>query len=207
MPSPRIYVFAAVLLLALSVLVLTRNVPSQTAQSGDISVLNKTTAFQVISAQQVNNRLSLSLKNNSVHTVTAFVITIGSDFRITDDFITSEVPHKIGIKSQKIFEKTYPIPAALRTAAVVLQAVVFEDKTGEGDPIIFEDIRDHLALRLDRRPDTFARSPSDHPIAWPSLVDASERHRLQIWHRLSIFCFCGSFYMCRPRIRVFRPPS
>src|SRR5918996_1480343 len=106
MKSPRLYVFAAVLLLALSVLVLTRSVPSKTAQSGDISVLNKTSAFQVISAQQVNNRLSLSLKNISEHTVTAFVITVGSDFRIPEDFITSEIPDKVGIKSQKTFEKT-----------------------------------------------------------------------------------------------------
>lgn len=153
MTSPRVYVFAGVLLLVISVLVLTRSVPSKTAQSGDISVLNKTTAFQVISAQQVNNRLSLSLKNNSAQTVTAFVITVGSDFRITEDFITSEIPDNVGIKSQKTFEKTYPIPAALRTAPVTLQAVAFEDKTGDGDLIIFEDVRDnHLgqAVQLKR---------------------------------------------------------
>lgn len=101
MTSPRVYVFAAVLILALSVLVLTRNVPSKTAQSGNISVLNKTSTFQVISAQQVNDRLSLSLKNNSAHTVTAFVITVGSELRITEDFVTSEIPDKIGISLKK----------------------------------------------------------------------------------------------------------
>lgn len=143
MTSPRVYVFAAVLLLAVSALVLTRSVPSKTAQAGDISVLNKTTVFKVISAAQVDNRLSLSLKNNSAHTVTAFVITVGSDFRITEDFITSEIPDEVGIKSQKTFEKTYPIPAALRTAPVTIQAVVFEDKTGDGDPSIFQDVRDN----------------------------------------------------------------
>lgn len=153
MTSPRVYVFAAVLLLALSVLVLTRSVPSKTAQSANISVLNKTNAFQVISAQQVNDRLSLSLKNNSAHTVTAFVITIGSELRITEDFVTSEIPDKIGIKSQKTFEKTYPLPPTLRTAPVTLQAVLFENKTGEGDPVIFEDVKkNHLgqAVQLKR---------------------------------------------------------
>ncbi len=75
--------------------------------------------------------------------MTAFVITVGDNFRITEDFITSEIPDKVGIKSQKTFEKTYPISAALRTAPVTLQAVVFEDETGDGDPIIFEDVRDN----------------------------------------------------------------
>ena len=153
MTSPRVYVFAAVLLFALSVLLITKSVPSKTAQSANISVLNKTSAFQVLSAQQVNDRLSLSLKNNSAHTVTAFVITVGSEYRITEDFITSEIPDRIGIKSQKTFEKTYPIPETLRTAPVTLQAVVFENKTGDGDPIIFEDVRDnHLgqAVQLKR---------------------------------------------------------
>ncbi len=153
MTSPRVYVFAVVVLLVLSVLVLNRIVPSKTAPTGDISVLNKTSAFQVLHAQHINNRLTLSLKNNSAQTVTAFVITVGHDFRITEDFITSEVPDKVGIKSQKTFEKTYPISATLRTAPVTLQAVVFEDKTGDGDPIIFENVRDtHLgqAVQLKR---------------------------------------------------------
>ena len=153
MTFSRVYVFAAVLLLALSGFLITKSVPSKTAQSGNISVLNKTSAFQVISAQQVNDSLSLSLKNTSAHTVTTFVITIGSEFRITEDFIISEIPDKVGIKSQKTFEKTYSIPATLRTARVTLQAVMFENKTGDGDPIVFEDIRDnHLgqAVQLKR---------------------------------------------------------
>ncbi len=94
--------------------------------------------------------------------MTAFVITIGNDFRITEDFITSEIPDKVGIKSQKIFEKTYPISATLRTAPVTLQAVVFEDKTGDGDPIIFEDLRDtHLgqAVQLKRFLKVFGVNP------------------------------------------------
>ncbi len=153
MTSPRVYVLAAVLLLALSVLVLTRSVPSKTAQSASISIVNKTSALQVISAQQVDDHLSLSLKNNSAHTVTAFVITVGSKLRITEDFIISEIPDKIGIKSQNTFEKTYPIPPNLGTAPVTLQTVVFENKTGDGDPTIFEDVKEnHLgqAVQLKR---------------------------------------------------------
>ena len=53
MTSPRVYVFAAVLLLVLSALVLTRSVPSKTAQGGNITVLNKTSTFQVISADKL----------------------------------------------------------------------------------------------------------------------------------------------------------
>lgn len=194
MSSRRVYVFAAVLLLALSVLVLTRGVPSKTAQSDDISVINKTSAFQVITANQVNNRLSISLKNNSAHTVTAFVITIGN-LRITEDFITSEIPDKIGIKSQKTFEKTYPIPATSLTAPVTLQAVVFEDKTGDGDPLIFEDVRDnHLgqAVQLKRFLKVFdkhvnASSPPDtdnlrHDLE--TALDGSETETLNIIREL-----------------------
>ena len=80
-------------------------------------------------------------------------MTVGDDFRITEDFITSEIPDKVGIKPQKTFEKTYPLPATLRTMPVTLQALVFEDKTSDGDPVIVADGRDnHLgqAVHLKR---------------------------------------------------------
>jgi hypothetical protein len=148
MRSHRLYVFAVVVSLSVSAVLITKASRSKIIPQGPpatVAVLNKTSAFQVVKAERVHDKFTLSLKNNYGHRITAFVITIGKNFRITEDFIGSEVSDEVGIKSQETYERTYPIPSTQQfepSLDVTLQAVVLDNKTGDGDPIVFEEIRD-----------------------------------------------------------------
>jgi len=148
MRSHRLYVFAVVVSISLSAVFITKTSRSKIiAQSpaATLAVLNKTSAFQVVKAERVHDKFTVALKNNYGHRITAFVITVGKEFRITEDFICSEVSNEVGIKSQEIFQRTYSIPSPQRfetSLDVTLQTVVLDDNTGDGDPILFEELRD-----------------------------------------------------------------
>lgn len=138
----RVHFFILVFLICATALVVTKTSPSKPASQDDVPVINKTTGFQVVQVKRLDNGLALSLKNNYPRRITAFVLTVGDGFRITEDFITSEVSDEVGIQPQQTFERTYPLPTDKTTERIVLQAIVLDDKTGDGDAIIFEDIKD-----------------------------------------------------------------
>ena len=152
MRSPRLYVLTLALLLSASVLVFTKTYRSPKSRSDDfVPIVNKTSGFQVLQATRAGDRVTLSLKNNYPHSITAFVLTFGKGFHITEDFITSEVSGDVGIQPHQIFEGTYTLPSdqtsksnqtSPTTPAITLQAVVLADKSGDGDVISFEDVRD-----------------------------------------------------------------
>lgn len=147
MRSPRLYVFLAIIL-SLAFLSFVKSLPFEAISQDDadkIVVVNKTKAFQVIEAKRVDNKLNISLKNNYVRRITAFVIRIGKNFRITEELISSEVSDEIGIKSQETVHRTFPIPSDVQYEPflqITLHSIVLDDNTGDGDPVIFEDIRD-----------------------------------------------------------------
>ena len=152
MRSPRLYLLTLVLLLSASVLVFTRTDRSPKSRSDDyVAVVNKTSGFQVLQATRSGDQITLSLKNNYPHSITAFVLTFGKGFQITEDFIIAELPDEVGIQPHQIFERTYTLPLdqpneSIRTSptnpAITLQAVVLADKSGDGDVNSFEDVRD-----------------------------------------------------------------
>lgn len=130
-------------LLSASVFVFTEIYRSPKSSSDDyVKLVNKTSAFQVIQAKRAGNELTLSLLNNYDQSITAFVLTIGKGFRIEEDFITSEASDDVGIQPQQTFERVYPIPSDAINAEITLQAVILADKSGDGDAIMFEDVRD-----------------------------------------------------------------
>ena len=137
----RFYVLVIAFLLCVSVFAFTRT-PGIKNQNSNVTVTNLTNAFQVTAAQRFDNQLRLSLRNIDHRSVTAFVITIGKTYRITEEFVTSGLTDDIGVKSQQTFERTYPIASSERNSNdITLQTIVFDDKTGEGNPVIFEEIR------------------------------------------------------------------
>lgn len=137
----RLSVIATLLLISLTALVFTSTYPSPESATQDLAPINKTSGLQILKAKHVGNELRLSIKNNYAQTVTAYVLTIGT-FRITEDLVIAEPPAEFGIRPQQTFERSFTLSARQLTETVVLQAVVLEDKTGDGDPIIYEDIRD-----------------------------------------------------------------
>lgn len=152
MRSPRLYVLTLALLLSASVLVFTKTYRSPKARPDDyVAVVNKTKSFQVLQATRSGDQVTLSLKNNYPHSITAFVLTFGKGYHITEDFIIAELSDDVGIQPYQIFERTYTLPSertneSIRTSpinpAITLQAVVLADKSGDGDVISFEDVRD-----------------------------------------------------------------
>jgi len=144
MKSPRFYVLTIALLLCLSGFTFTKTSRTLNHQeSKNVKGTNRTSTFQVTDAQRVEEQLTLSFMNNDGRRVTAFVITIGKGYSIKEDFITSEVSDEVGIKPRQTFQRTYPFPSSpLQSTDVTLQAAVFDDKTGDGNPIIFEEIMD-----------------------------------------------------------------
>lgn len=147
MRSTPFLICFAIVLLALGLLVFSQSSPLKATAQDDghnIVIANKTSAFHVIEAKRGKDSFTLTLKNNYGRRITAFVITIEKNFRITEDFISSELS-EVGIDSQGTFQRTYPLSSSLQdqpSLDISIQSVVFDDKTGDGDPIIFEDIRD-----------------------------------------------------------------
>ena len=138
----RLSVLAIFLLISLAALVFTKTYPAPKPATQDLVLINKTSGFQILRAERVGNVLTLSVKNNYAQSITAFVLTVGNGFRITEDFATAESTDGVGIQPQQTFARKYPLPSNQATETVTLQAVVLDDKSGDGDAAIFEDIRD-----------------------------------------------------------------
>jgi hypothetical protein len=149
-----LYVLALALLLSISAFVFTTTPPPKSlSHDADVRIINKTSSFKVVRAERGTDTLTLGLQNNYSRRITAFVLTLGTGLRITEDFITSEVSDELGIRPQDTFQRTYRLPPDKATQDIILQAVVLDDKTGDGDPLVYEDIRDTrlgLAIQIKR---------------------------------------------------------
>jgi len=139
----RLSVLALFLLISLTALTFATVHPSTEPTAQDLVPINKTSGLQILQAKHVGNELKLSLKNNYAQRITAYALTIGDGFRITEDLVFAEPPVELGIRPQRTFERSFTLSADELTETVVLQAVVLEDKTGDGDPVICEDIQDN----------------------------------------------------------------
>ena len=161
----RLSVLAILLLISLAAFVFTKNHPEPKAATQDLVPINKTQNVQILQANRAGNELALSIKNNYTQRITAFVLTIGR-FRITEDFVIAEAPNEVGIQPQQTFARTYPLPSDQAGETVVVQAVVLDDKTGDGDPIIYEDVRDTRlgqAVQIRRALKVFDKYTHDTP--------------------------------------------
>ena len=153
MRSPRLYVLTTLaLLLSYSVLVFAKTYRPKPRSDEYVPIINKTSGFQVLQATRSGDRVTLSLKNNYHLSITTFVLKFGKSLQITEDFIASEVSDEVGIQPQEIFEHTYTLSldrtnGSNRTSTtnptITLQAVVLADKSGDGDVISLEEIRDN----------------------------------------------------------------
>lgn len=146
MRSHQLYIFGTILLLFLSVFVGARMSPSQTKEDPPgVTLINKT-KFEIVKVKRESNQLVFTFRNNYARRITAFTLTVGKNFRISEDHFSSEVAGEYGIKPHDTLERSFPIPSTSWNDPVVnatLQAVIFDDKTGDGDPVAFEDIRDN----------------------------------------------------------------
>lgn len=109
-----------------------------------VGVINRTKAFEILKAEQVNDEISLTLKNQDTRWITGFSIKVGPNITITEELVFVEELDDTAIKPQAIFTRTYPIPLSLQQSPfdVVFRVAVFDDGTGDGDIPAYLDIKE-----------------------------------------------------------------
>lgn len=114
---------------------------STTQQDSPIQIANRTQALSVIKAERGSNEFSITLKNNSAKTITAFSISPSKGFTITEEFLFAEISD-IGIGPNASFLKTYPTLTSMQPQSIEIKALVFDDGTAEGDTRAVRQIED-----------------------------------------------------------------
>ena len=116
-------------------------------QKSSIQVNNRTQNCQVLSAEKYNGYVKLYLKNDSSKDITAFVISSAISpntiFKFEEEFVFSEADFVI--TSGGIYEKQINIPSSLnkkQDLSFDLSAVIFDDKSSEGDQTVVKEILD-----------------------------------------------------------------
>ena len=103
-----------------------------TQQDPPLQIVNRTQAFSVIKAEPGSSEFSITLKNNSAKTITAFVISPSKGYTITQEFVFAETAD-YGIESNALFSKTYPTANSIQPESIEIKALIFHDGTAEGD--------------------------------------------------------------------------
>lgn len=97
-------------------------------------VTNKTQAFEVAGITENGSAVQLSLKNSYKKNIKAYTVSVG-DMEMQEDFIYSDRV----ISSGEIYAVDVPIPSS--GSATKILAVVFEDRTSDGDANNAAEIR------------------------------------------------------------------
>lgn len=114
---------------------------SATQQNAPLQIANRTQSLSVIKAERGSNEFTITLKNNSAKTITAFSISPSKGFTITEEFVLAETSD-IGIGFNALFSKTYPTLNSVQPESIEIKALIFNDGTAEGDPRAVRQIVD-----------------------------------------------------------------
>jgi len=114
---------------------------SATQQNAPLPIANRTQAFSVIKVERGSNDFSITLKNNSAKTITAFSISPSKGFTITEEFVLAEIS-EIGIGPNALFSKTYSTLTSIQPQSIEIKALIFDDGTAEGDIRAVRQIED-----------------------------------------------------------------
>jgi hypothetical protein len=106
--------------------------PSKAPQKAVVRTLNRTDSFFVIKATRDLDGLSITLKNDSAKTITAFSISPAKELTIIEEFVFAETAD-MGVKPHQEFSKTYGLPDSLQPQLVEINTLIFDDGTVEGD--------------------------------------------------------------------------
>jgi hypothetical protein len=121
---------------------------SNKIQKNVVQVNNRTKTCQVISAEKHNGHVKVTIQNNNDKAITAYVLNSRIDpqtvFTFEEEFATSEGDNVI--LPGQVYEIVIGIPSSLNRQPEInlnLSAVVFEDKSSEGDENIIRNIEDN----------------------------------------------------------------
>jgi hypothetical protein len=171
-----LYLLSAVTLALLSIAVLQRGLPSGSAQNRkQISISNKTQALQVTRAEVIGNQIHLSVRNGYQQNINWFRLALGKTTSIEADFAFTET----GVLSPgQTYQDAYPLDPNSDLATITIVAVVFQDKTGEGDETYLKFIREKREgqkLGLKRLLPFLEKSSSSTDNSIESVLEALEK--------------------------------
>lgn len=132
--------FTIVAVLACTTLVV--NVLSKMQQQSNIRVTNKTRAISAEGTDASFNDIHLKLRNDYSKDITAFVVSIGN-FSYKEEFIYSETDKTLAPGAS--YGIDIPLPSSLKgrqDQELTIQAVVFADKTNDGDQKVISEIEE-----------------------------------------------------------------
>jgi hypothetical protein len=128
----RLAVFALVCLAALFIVAWVS--PTRSLQDSPFRVENKTKAFEVLRAEVVQDFLKLQLKNVSTTPINGYVLSLGNGGMIQTDYTIGG--HEIApgqVEEQLIPLSEMTVTSAIPQQEVVILAVVFNNRTSDGD--------------------------------------------------------------------------
>src|SRR5689334_10878031 len=119
-----------------------------------VIVNNRTHSLEVLKAENHNGHLKLLMQNHSDKAITSYVFTYNPDAQTVEtfreEFATSEAD--LVILPGSVYEKVLGFSPSFNGQGDItlnLSAVVFEDKSGEGDPVIIKGIEeDRLGQKI-----------------------------------------------------------
>jgi len=112
------------------------------------AVTNNTKSFEVTSAIPSAEEVYLAFRNDYDKNVMLYVISCGdkkTQTTVTEDFAFSELADA-GIPAHTVYERRISIcPSAEKEGnkSVVVEAVILEDGTGDGNPAVVQRVRDN----------------------------------------------------------------
>jgi hypothetical protein len=120
---------------------------SSKSKSADVTISNKAQTCRVISATKLDRAITLLLTNDSAKNITAYVISFptrrGDVFTVKEEFAYSEIDFVIG--PGRTYKSTVDIPFRINSQETIdlqLSAVIFDDKSSEGDQQVVRGIED-----------------------------------------------------------------
>jgi|GEM_PF-4593631 len=124
--------------------------PSPQQKDKDVRVENKTNFFEVGHVQKTDRSVRLSLINNGEKNITAFVVsrantTIRVDLTFNDSPVLPGAVYEFDFPMQT--QPSSSTPGNSIEPVIIVQAVVFDDRSYDGDPKIAGEIAEARAAR------------------------------------------------------------
>lgn len=154
--SPKRIFTLVVLLLVVAVLIAaaSRSPKADPSAQRNPAVINKTKSLEIISTVRTDQEVYLAFRNDYDKTVMAYVISCGDKVdqqRFEQDWAYSEIA-EAGILPHTAYEDHISICGANEKQSnnpVVIEAVVLEGGTGDGNPAVVQEVKDeHLGQRI-----------------------------------------------------------
>lgn len=146
-PKALIFILVAICALVLGIGGFARKSANDLpTRSNSPRVQNKTRAFEVKQIRHDEGRVELGLKNGYKRNITAFAVSVNRLISQVD-FLYSELEDQIGIAPEEVYtsgvsfaRSNNPAVAAQENLDIRVLAVVFDDKTSDGDPSLVAEI-------------------------------------------------------------------